>query len=135
MRQEFQTHLLNDVGIEKAKTIAEIFDCLATALGRHWNPGSRSYHISLSHLEDACFHAKKSMASMEENQKPETREDSARIQEVVDRARKCDGERATREPLTERDIMLLDSQELRARQTKAQEESATQAGHKILNGD
>lgn len=63
----FQFHKLNDVGVEKAKDIAEMFDDLLSRVGRLCQPG-REFAIVKTKLEEACFYAKKSMAMNDANQ-------------------------------------------------------------------
>jgi hypothetical protein len=64
---EFQVHLLNKKGIEKANEIAERFDLLlgwlVTVL-----PEGRELSIVKTKLEEASFFAKKGMAKQPENQ-------------------------------------------------------------------
>lgn len=80
MNKEFQTHLLNQAGITKSQAIADAFDRLlreltdprvtdplplyTTALC----PPGRETSILRTKLEEACFFAKKAMASGHENQ-------------------------------------------------------------------
>lgn len=78
MNQEFQVHLLNPKGIEKAKAIASAFDELLEKLFTLTSQEdksvapvrSREMSIVRLHLEEACFFAKKAMANILENQKP-----------------------------------------------------------------
>lgn len=63
----FEVHMLNDTGKPKAKQIAEIFDkCLADLSGII--PAGREMAIVKTHMETACFFAKKAMANQPENQ-------------------------------------------------------------------
>lgn len=64
----FEVHMLNDDGISKAKQIAEAFDNLLLKLGDTCLLG-REMSIVKTHLETACFFAKKSMANDVQNQK------------------------------------------------------------------
>ncbi len=69
--KEFQVHLLNEQGIEKAKGIAKVFDgCINTLLGQPIQlPQGRELAIVRTKLEEACFFAKKAMANDPSNQK------------------------------------------------------------------
>lgn len=62
----FKVHILNDSGKEKANLIAESFDGLIIYLSKLC-PANREFSIVKTKLEEACFFAKKSMASMNEN--------------------------------------------------------------------
>ncbi len=67
----FQYHKLNECGQKKAKAIAEVFDNLLARLTDVDDIGlthNRELSIVKSKLEEACFYAKKAMASLEENQ-------------------------------------------------------------------
>ena len=70
MQSEFEVHILNDDGIEKAQRIAAIFDGALTQLieGGLIYQG-RYQSIVRTKLEEAAFFAKKSMAVQPENQK------------------------------------------------------------------
>lgn len=61
----FRTHILNAAGIAKAKAIGEAFDALVAALpvGE-----PRCGALVRTHLETACFFAKKAIATLPENQ-------------------------------------------------------------------
>lgn len=63
----FQVHRLNEKGMERAKAIAELFDILLEKLTPHCI-GGREFSITRTKLEEACFFAKKAMASQPENQ-------------------------------------------------------------------
>lgn len=71
----FASHLLNDVGVSKAKRIAILFDVLLgdlkTGLIAEVGDGrdSREFMVALDKLEEAAFFAKKAMATQKENQK------------------------------------------------------------------
>jgi len=66
MHKEFQTHRLNEEGMEKAKMIAYIFDeCLDSI--ESLCPSGRELAIVRTKLEEACFFAKKAMASDSSN--------------------------------------------------------------------
>lgn len=65
--KEFQIHMLNGDGKAKAGAIAEAFDdCLNRLL--ELCPQGREMAIVRTKLEEASFFAKKSMASLPENQ-------------------------------------------------------------------
>lgn len=63
----FKFHKLNDGGQQKAIAIAEAFNALKTSL--NLAPGRES-SIVFTKLEEACFFAKKAMATQPENQAP-----------------------------------------------------------------
>lgn len=74
MNKEFAVHMLNDDGKANAKKIADAFDTLLTTLTEpHVEgdnpatvpicPPSRETSIMRTKLEEACFFAKKAMAS------------------------------------------------------------------------
>lgn len=65
--REFEVHILNTKGKEKACDIAIAFDvCLQTLV--NLCPPGREMSIVRTKLEEACFFAKKAMASQPENQ-------------------------------------------------------------------
>jgi hypothetical protein len=67
MNKEFEVHMLNEVGRAKATAIAEAFnDCLTALLSVNPDP-SREMSLARTKLEEACFFAKKAMASKTEN--------------------------------------------------------------------
>lgn len=70
VRPEFGVHILNEEGIVKAKGMAEQFSNLLTWLEQ---PGmcvqSAELTIAKRKLEEACFYAKKAMATNLVNQK------------------------------------------------------------------
>ena len=68
MDSVFQVHILNEVGIEKARTIAQKFDELLDYIGTE-GFGTREYNIVRTKLEEASFFAKKNMANQPQNQK------------------------------------------------------------------
>lgn len=68
MNPEFQVHMLNDNGIDKAKMIASIFDHALSELITML-PAGRELAIVKTKMEEACFFAKKAMANAPENQK------------------------------------------------------------------
>ena len=62
MNPEFRVHMLNDIGKQKAKDIADTLDqCLETL--KTVCPPGREMSIVKTKLEEACFFAKKSMAN------------------------------------------------------------------------
>lgn len=77
MNAEFQVHLLNPKGIEKAKAIGAAFDELLEKLFTLTSQEdktvapvrSREMGIVRMKLEEGCFFAKKAMANISENQK------------------------------------------------------------------
>lgn len=64
--EEFTFHLLNDTGKKKALEIAACFDHCLDSLKFLCGKGE-SFKISKMYLEQACFFAKKSMASDPDN--------------------------------------------------------------------
>lgn len=70
MNLEFQVHKLNPGGLEKAKQIAVVFDNALEQL-LDLVPAGRNLAIVRTKLEEACFFAKKGMASERSNQEPE----------------------------------------------------------------
>lgn len=73
MRPEFAVHTLNPNGHRKACAIAQKFDNLLDDLTEIVQPTAdpavgRALSLVKTHLEEACFYAKKLMASIPENQ-------------------------------------------------------------------
>lgn len=74
MNKEFEMHMLNEQGKEKAKKIAEAFDLLLETLCPSdvrllaLCPPGRELSLVRTKLEEACFFAKKSMAAVSANQ-------------------------------------------------------------------
>jgi len=68
MNKEFQVHILNEDGIEKAKVVACKFHELLESL-KALCPEGRELAIVKTKLEEACFFAKKSVANDPANQK------------------------------------------------------------------
>jgi hypothetical protein len=67
MRKEFEVHMLNDLGLEQARIIGEIF---STALDRvEMAVGGRELAIVATKLQEACFFAKRGIALNPDNQK------------------------------------------------------------------
>jgi hypothetical protein len=67
MNKEFEVHMLNEAGKSKAAAIAVAFDACLTALTSINPEPSREMSIARTKLEEACFFAKKAMASKPEN--------------------------------------------------------------------
>lgn len=67
MNSEFQVHILNSSGIDKAKLIASCFDDFLNQL-KTMCPEGREFSIVKTKLEEASFFAKKAMAKDPENQ-------------------------------------------------------------------
>lgn len=82
MNKEFGVHMLNDAGKANAKAIAEAFDLLLTTLVEERQistetpkvvplcPPCRETSLLRTKLEEACFFAKKAMASAPGNSEP-----------------------------------------------------------------
>ncbi len=71
VRNEFAVHMLNAEGRERAQAIARDFDHLLGNLETVIGAGpSREMSIVRTKLEEACFFAKKAMASQAKNQEP-----------------------------------------------------------------
>lgn len=69
---EFEVHLLNEKGIQKARALADMFDFLLDQV-LMINPNlSREMSLVRTKLEEASFFAKKAMANQSENQKAAT---------------------------------------------------------------
>ena len=66
MNKEFEVHILNELGKTKARDIAQAFDDCLNRLSTTC-PAGREMSIVRTKLEEACFFAKKSMASDVEN--------------------------------------------------------------------
>ena len=71
MNKLFEVHKLNDVGLVRARQIAELFDNLLTGLTGVFGAEGREAAIVKTKLEEACFFAKKALASKPENQAEE----------------------------------------------------------------
>lgn len=69
MREEFQVHLLNEVGLERANKIAEAFSNLLTTLETDCGITGREGALVKTKLQEAAFWAKRAMAVNQENQK------------------------------------------------------------------
>lgn len=64
MHDAFKVHMLNTNGKRKAHALAESFDKLVTEIDL---PEGRYKAIVLTKLEEACFFAKKAIASQPDN--------------------------------------------------------------------
>jgi len=62
MNKEFEVHMLTAAGKEKAAAIASTFDACLESL-KLLCPSGREMSIVRTKLEEACFFAKKAMAS------------------------------------------------------------------------
>lgn len=67
MNDEFKVHKLSEAGIEKANSVAEIFNNALDQL-KAVCPEGRHFSIVKTKLEEASFFAKKSVAAHNENQ-------------------------------------------------------------------
>lgn len=70
MRAEFEVHMLNESGKQKAQDIAWNFEMCLNSIEIICGAGSsgREMAIVRTKLEEACFFAKKAMARQSENQ-------------------------------------------------------------------
>lgn len=64
---EFRVHKLNEDGMKKAEDLATVFNT-ALSLALTACPEGRERSLVKTHMELACFYAKKSMAQQKENQ-------------------------------------------------------------------
>lgn len=60
IRNEFKVHKLSEDGLENARKIARIFSTVLSELDDICAEG-RSFSIAKTHLETACFFAKRAM--------------------------------------------------------------------------
>lgn len=67
IRPEFKVHMLNEAGKKKAAAIAEGFTILLDGIEAKGVTG-RDLALVKTKLEEACFHAKRGIASLPENQ-------------------------------------------------------------------
>jgi hypothetical protein len=67
MRQEFEVHVLNEAGLDKAKAIADIFSVALNAIEMLVPPG-RERAVVTTKLQEAAFFAKRGMANVTSNQ-------------------------------------------------------------------
>lgn len=74
IRPEFDVHLLNPEGIEKARNIASAFSTLLNDVEAYCGKDGREMALVRTHLQEAGFFAKRAMAMRPENQvnPPET---------------------------------------------------------------
>jgi hypothetical protein len=72
MHKEFAVHKVNEEGFRKANDIAAVFSNTLNYL-ESVCPAGRELAIVRTKLEEACFFAKKSMASQPENQDGEVK--------------------------------------------------------------
>ena len=70
IRSEFTVHMLNNNGKEKATQIAEVFSACLDRLEEISGKEGREMSLVRTKLEEACFFAKRSMASKPANQQP-----------------------------------------------------------------
>jgi hypothetical protein len=68
IRSEFDVHILNHVGIQKARDIASGFSILLNDLEEHCGKEGREMALVRTHLQEAGFFAKRAMAMRPENQ-------------------------------------------------------------------
>lgn len=67
IRPEFQVHMLNESGKQKALEIAKTFSAVLDVMEMKGVTG-RDLTLVKTKLEEACFVAKRGMASLPENQ-------------------------------------------------------------------
>lgn len=67
VRAEFAVHMLNAGGKEKAVKLAELFSELLTSVEAIARAG-RELALVKTHLQEACFFAKRAVADLKENQ-------------------------------------------------------------------
>lgn len=67
IRPEFTVHMLNDSGKQKAREIAETFSAVLNVIEMKGVTG-RALALVKTHLETACFNAKRGIAELPENQ-------------------------------------------------------------------
>jgi len=63
MNNEFKVHILTPEGLDIMKEVADLFDGLLNGLTRLSPVNSREFSIVKTKLEEACFFAKKNIAS------------------------------------------------------------------------
>jgi len=68
MNPLFQVHKLNETGLKRAAYLAEAFNSLVSVIDTAIPDSCREKSICLTKLEEACFFAKKAIASKGENQ-------------------------------------------------------------------
>jgi len=64
VRAEFRVHKLNETGLARAEALAELFSWCLNEIERNVGPNADPRYVALTrtHLEHACFFAKKAMA-------------------------------------------------------------------------
>jgi hypothetical protein len=69
MHKAFEVHMLNNIGKQKANDLARWFDTLLSGIESDvcYGCDPRLLAIVTTKLEEACFFAKKAMASLPEN--------------------------------------------------------------------
>jgi hypothetical protein len=67
MRQEFAVHMLNQEGKQKAESLAFIFDKTLGVLEELCTGDKRCLALARTKMEEACFFAKKAMATDPKN--------------------------------------------------------------------
>lgn len=67
----FKHHKLNGEGMKKCEAISQEFNKLLEALESMTPTGNREFALVKTHLEQACFYAKKSVALQPHNQEAE----------------------------------------------------------------
>lgn len=67
MRQEFQTHLLNERGLTAVGDVGQVFSDMLYKIEALIPPG-RERAIVVTKLQEACFFAKRAVADITENQ-------------------------------------------------------------------
>jgi hypothetical protein len=70
IRQEFSVHLLNELGIDAANKLAEVFTTALEEVEKLVPPG-RERSVVITKLQEAAFFAKRGMAVDPANQKKE----------------------------------------------------------------
>ena len=68
MRAEFEVHLLNEEGIQKANEIAQIFSDALDEISKRI-PAGRNLSLVVTKMQEASFFAKRGIAEQVENQK------------------------------------------------------------------
>lgn len=71
MANEFQVHILNDAGIQKAKMLGAAFDLIVANLDVIGIGTGRERSLVITKLQEASFFAKRGMAMDPSNQKTE----------------------------------------------------------------
>lgn len=64
----FEVHKLNSEGLRRAGVLAKAFNGLLEELRTLCPENTREFSLVKTHLEEACFFAKKSIANLPENQ-------------------------------------------------------------------